>query len=151
MSGLNSGDHDVPADPENHLPLPIDGETRRRLTFPEHCRLKRSEDFRQLYDSGQRAGDQHLLIFAALNQLPWCRIGLSVSKKHGNAVCRNRRKRLLREAFRLTQHQLPAGLDLVLIPRIESEPSLIHYHDSLLTLTIRLAKRLRVDSDPPVL
>ena len=48
------------------------------------------------------------------------RLGLSVSKDHGNAVRRGKIKRLLREAFRLERPTLPGGFDLVLIPRVDA-------------------------------
>jgi len=58
------------------------------------------------------------------NGLPHLRLGLSVSRKYGGAVQRNRLRRLYREAFRLTRHEMPVGLDLVLIPRKPEEPPL---------------------------
>jgi ribonuclease P protein component len=113
-------------------------------TFPlsKSQRIHSSREFAEIYELNQRAGDRHLLIFAAVNQLNSTRIGLSVSKKHGNAVRRMRLKRLLREAFRLAQHELPKGLDLILIPRIRSEAGLSDYQNSLLRLSQKLAKRL---------
>lgn len=113
--------------------------TRFRLRRKQHVRSSR--DFQRIYDGKQRAGDGHLLIFADRNALGYTRFGLSVSKKHGNAVKRNRLKRLLREAFRLSQHELPTALDLVLIPRIESGATLEDYQRSLVAVAHRLARR----------
>jgi ribonuclease P protein component len=109
-----------------------------RFGFNRDDRIRRTQDFARIYNLGRRKGDRYLLIFAAANELGRTRIGLSVSRKHGSAVIRNRIKRLLREAFRLVRHDLPQGLDLVLIPRIQSGAGLDDYRHSLK----RLAKRL---------
>ena len=111
-------------------------------------RLRRSQDFRRVYDLKQRAGDDHLLVFAAKNDVGVTRFGLSVSRKLGGAVKRARLKRLLREAFRLSQHDLPASLDLVLIPRADRDSQVEDYRASLESLTRRLAKKLDRETRP---
>ncbi|QDU40428.1 Ribonuclease P protein component [Maioricimonas rarisocia] len=113
-----------------------------QFLFPKFRHLRKAGEFQHVYGLRQRAGDSHLLIFAAANSHPYTRIGLSVSKKHGNAVTRQRIKRLMREAFRLSQHEIPGGLDLILIPRQDSGAGLEDYQTSLLRLSRKLARRL---------
>lgn len=111
-------------------------------------RLRRSQDFEQTYAGGIRAGDGHLLVFGGPNGQVPTRVGLSVSRKHGSAVIRNRKRRLLREAFRLNQHRLPAGLDLILIPRFRADSTLQDYARSLVHLARQLHSQISRKSDP---
>ena len=60
--------------------------------------------------------DERIVVFGHANGLPHPRLGISASRRIGGAVVRNRWKRLLREAFRLTRPQLPEGIDLIVIP-----------------------------------
>lgn len=110
--------------------------------LPKSRRLQKAQEFAHVFDKRQRAGDDYLLVFAARNDRGQTRFGLSVSKKHGSAVKRTRLKRLLREAFRLSQHELPEGLDLVLIPRQDCGGTLADFQRSLLQLTRKLDRRL---------
>ena len=119
-----------------------------RFRFTPAMHLRRLQDFERIYESGLKAGDAHLLVFAIRNGLTETRLGRSVSRKHGCAVRRNLKRRRLREAFRLIQHQLPAGLDLILIPRQRDDSTLRDFQRSLATLVERLAKRLLRDDDP---
>jgi ribonuclease P protein component len=112
------------------------------LRFPKSLRLKREADFQRVYACQCKAADGVLLLFADRNELNVTRFGLSVSRRHGGAVVRNRLKRLLREAFRLSQHDLPKGFDLVAIPLDARKASLEGYRRSLQKLAERLARRL---------
>ena len=105
-------------------------------------RICNSLDFRRVYHRRCTAGDEWLLVFGELNGLAHPRLGLSVSRKLGGAVVRNRWKRLLREAFRLSREQLPPGVDLVVIPRQEVKPELASLMASLPRLAARVAKKL---------
>ena len=86
--------------------------TTPRLTFPQSRRMKTPAEFERCYGRKKSASDGVLVVYACENGLAHPRLGCSVSKKVGNAVVRNRYKRLFREAFRLSQHDLPAGVDV---------------------------------------
>ena len=85
--------------------------------FPKSVRLLSQSDFDSVYQSDVFAADDFLVIRANRNELGITRLGLSVSRKVGNAVVRNRWKRLIRQAFRVQRLDLPQGLDLIVRPR----------------------------------
>ena len=112
------------------------------LSFrPEH-RIRKQEDFERIYQARIFAADDVLVANGDANNLPHPRLGLSVSKKVGNAVVRNRWKRLIREAFRLSREQLPAGIDLIVRPQKGAVPDFEAISRSLPALARRIAKRL---------
>ena len=113
-----------------------------RLTFPESRRMKTPADFDRCYKRKKSASDAVLVVYACENGLAHPRLGCSVSKKIGGAVVRNRYKRLFREAFRLVQPDLPAGVDLVVIPRGGDEPALETMKESLVKLANQAARKL---------
>lgn len=116
--------------------------SRHRQKFPKAARLRRRLDFAAVYESGLRASDQFLLVTALPNDRPLTRLGLSVSKRFGNAVQRNRLKRQLREVFRRCQSELPTGLDLVVQPQSNRSVSQQALRESLIALAHRVAKKL---------
>lgn len=116
--------------------------TGQRFQLRKHQRLRSGRDFERVYAAKNAARQPGLLVFGLRNGLRHARFGVSVSRKHGGAVERNRLKRLLREAFRLEQHALPAGLDLVLIPQQGPPAALDQLRLSLAKAARSLDKRL---------
>lgn len=115
--------------------------TPTRFRFPKRMRIKSHAEFRRVMTRGKRGGDRWLQVRAAPNGLGHPRLGLIVGKRHGDAVTRNHLKRLLREAFRLTQSQLPAGFDLACALRDPSGLTLERAKKSLITVASRLVRR----------
>ena len=114
-------------------------------SFPAAMRLRSRDDFRRTFDRRCVVSDGVLRLHCCENGLPHPRLGLSVSRKVGNAVERNRWKRLLREAFRLGRHDLPTGVDMIVVPRPEVTPQLVEVSQSLVSLAkqaiVKLARR----------
>ena len=119
-----------------------DQPTKHSRRFPLKCRLRDSAAFDRLLKKGPRASDGIISLWAARNDLPHSRFGLVVGRKHGNAVVRNRIKRRLREAFRLSREKLPSGLDLAVAPHVGASITLASAIESLRHLSERLARRL---------
>src|SRR5215470_4516201 len=109
--------------------------------FRPHEHLRRPDDFQRVYDRRRSVADDRLIVYACENELPHLRLGLSVSRKFGQATKRNRLRRLYREAFRLTRHEMPTGLDLVLIPRGQEVPSLEELKEALPRLVKQVARK----------
>lgn len=116
---------------------------RGNQRFRPSDRLRMESDFKRAYQRRARASDHVLLIYACENGSQYPRLGLSVSRKVGGAVVRNRWKRLLREAFRRNRADLPVGVDLVVIPKVAPPPSLEAVAVSLREVARRAARRLR--------
>ncbi len=87
----------------------------KRFSFPKKKRLVSNRQFKAVMANGRRLSDGVLTLYMAENDCEYSRLGVSVGKSRGNAVIRNRLKRLMREAFRQNQQQIPAGFDYLLM------------------------------------
>ena len=76
-----------------------------------------NKDFLMLYKKGKYSSSKYSVIYVKPNGRPFNRLGITAGKKVGNAVCRNRAKRLIRLAYREAEAQLPVGMDIVIVAR----------------------------------
>jgi ribonuclease P protein component len=92
-------------------------------SFPPAARLHSPLDFERVYGHRRSAAGDGLVLHACPNQSGDTRLGVSVSRRIGGAVVRNRWKRRLREAFRRMRPQLPQGNDYVVVVRARQVPA----------------------------
>lgn len=83
----------------------------------EWTSLKENRDFRRLYGRGKSYISSGLVVYAARNRCRSVRMGITTSKKVGNAVLRSRSRRVIREAFRAVFPEIRPGYDFVLVAR----------------------------------
>jgi len=79
--------------------------------------LRKQKDFDSIYKRGKSVGDRLIVLFYRKNNLPYTRTGFLASKKVGNAVSRNRARRLMKESYRNIKDELPKGYDYIIIAR----------------------------------
>jgi ribonuclease P protein component len=85
----------------------INGSPLLNFRLPKENRLRKPSEFRLVYEQGKRFEGRFMTVFIIPSQTDFQRLGITASKKAiGNAVQRNRAKRLLREAFRLNKAEL---------------------------------------------
>jgi ribonuclease P protein component len=98
----------------------------KEFSLRSYERLRRQEDFQHVLRNGSRRQTKNFTIILRPNALEFSRLGVTVSKKVGNAVKRNRVKRCLREFFRLNKHKLPSSHDLVITAK--KDAATLAYH-----------------------
>jgi len=88
-----------------------------RQTFRRHERIRKREAFARVLNARCSASDDVLVVYAAANELGFSRLGISVSRRVGNAVTRAYVRRRIREGFRRNKAKLPVGYDLICVAR----------------------------------
>ena len=111
-----------------------------QFSFGKHERIKKRKDFLRVYEDGVRVNSKNFIVILSRNQAGDKRLGITVTKKVGNAVKRNRIKRLLREFFRLNKKTLPDSLDIVII--VKKGVPFLTYNDVYEELATLLTERV---------
>ncbi|MBI9080758.1 MAG: ribonuclease P protein component [Pseudodesulfovibrio sp.] len=90
-----------------------------RLAWNKERRLLKSPEFNACYERGRKHFTRSFILFVSCrtDNQGTMSLGLTVSKKMGNAVARNRIKRVVREYFRLHQYEFELPLDIVVVPK----------------------------------
>ncbi len=109
-----------------------------KLQFPKSSRLRSRDEFRRVKKYGKRITGRTVIFDVLTEKFPYRLLGVTVSKRFGNAVARNRFKRLIREAFRIQQHLLPPGLVINASPRTNA--SMPTFQEILEDFTLLYAK-----------
>lgn len=80
--------------------------------------LNNNRNFLTLYKQGKYIGSRFIVIYVKKNNLPCNRLGITVGKKNlRNAVSRNRAKRIIRQAYRENEINMPIGIDIVIVAK----------------------------------
>lgn len=80
-------------------------------------RLRKNMEFKRVYSGGKNYWNRNLILYVRKNGLQNSRIGITITKKIGNAVVRNRIRRRIKEIYRLKLGNIKNGYDLILIPK----------------------------------
>jgi ribonuclease P protein component len=116
--------------------------------------VQKRAEFERIQQSGERVDTRHFVLILAAQPKPReARLGITASRRVGNAVVRNRAKRLVREAFRATPELWPDGVDLVVIVRkplgeLRLAAVLSEWRGAARTVGRRLEKLSRLAPEP---
>jgi ribonuclease P protein component len=105
--------------------------TARPERYTRAHRLRHAREFQHVYDIRHRRESGPLLVYGAENGMEHPRLGLSVSRKVGGAVTRNKIKRRLRESFRRCKVEIDAPFDYVIVVRPHKPVTLETYQRHL--------------------
>ena len=85
--------------------------------------MRENKDFLNMYKKGRYITSKYSVIYVKPNNRPFNRFGITAGKKIGNAVARNRAKRLIRLAYQKAEVKLPVGIDIVIVARVNAKGS----------------------------
>ncbi len=112
-----------------------------REGFPRQYRIVRGSDFRAIYKTGLKLNSERFVLFGRENHRNHHRLGMTVSRKVGGAVVRNRVKRLFREIFRRSTADLPNHFDLIVNARRScADAAFSELRDEFLTAARRICR-----------
>lgn len=105
-------------------------------------RIKKNKEFQHVFKKGKSFANRQFIVYLLKSDQPEFRLGLSVSKKVGNAVTRNRVKRFIRQAFLELKEELLPNADYVIIARPQAAN--LDYHESRKSLehVLKIARAL---------
>ena len=111
-----------------------------KQTLGKADRISKRGEITRIFRRGRSASDERLRLRVLANSLHRRRMAVAVSRRHGNAVRRNRIKRLCREAFRTCRADLPDSFDYILQPGVGAELNIETIQESLRKLAGRVAR-----------
>lgn len=111
--------------------------------FSKQDRICKRNEINRVFELGKSASDNIMHLYMLANNLGRSRLAVVISRRHGNAVRRNRVKRLCREAFRTSRDKLPQSYDYVINPRVGVELTLEATKRSLQDLSERIVSEQR--------
>ncbi len=119
-------------------PARADGDAPRGATLPKAARLRTDREYRDVVHKGERTSTPHFTVYRDDRAPGSAKIGVSVGKRVGNAVIRNRLKRLLREFCRLHKEAFPRGSRTAIVARkVFESPALADISAELLPAITR--------------
>jgi len=113
--------------------------------------IKKTKSFKTVYNSGLQGVNPYFVMYAVHNNTDVTRLGISVSKKVGKAVVRNRVKRLVKEIYRLNNYRIFTGLDIVVVARpaataLLEECPFFNFNKALESLLYKM-KLIKIDTN----
>lgn len=105
-------------------------------------RIKKNKEFQQIFKKGKSFANRQFIVYVLKNDQPEFRLGLSVSKKVGNAVTRNRIKRYIRQTFLELKDDLKPNADYVIIARQQAAEMDFHESKKSLEHVLKIARAL---------